>query len=276
MLAVPLRAPAGAAASLTTRKPVPAAEAVPLPDPTNGSSPMPPIVELPPPRRILPPPTFVEPARPDPVVPPSSVERPDPASAAQPPRNLPRPQFVTVPPRAAPVDRAFVAPRFVTVPAPEPAAPAVEESPSGVAIFEGDSTDPVWNRFLDSTAAGHRGICLSREFPFRLRALLGPRNVEVIWLSNAGRDNAMRPGELGPIEERLRAAVRDLGVTAVYLESLEYLIRLHGPEKIQTYLVELDGLARQQRARIFVPVNPSLIDPAVLDALRTRFPASAA
>jgi tRNA synthetases class I (I, L, M and V)/Protein of unknown function (DUF835)/Anticodon-binding domain of tRNA ligase len=232
----------------------------------------PPSTELGSPRRPLPPPVFVVPAPSESNVRPPLIEQPVPTVGTVVGRTLSPPQFVTVPPRSVPVERAFTIPKFVTVPPPEPAPPVEPEPPSGIAIFEGESSDPVWNRFLDSTAAGHRGICLSREFPFRLRALLGPRNVEVVWLSNAGRDNAMRPSELEPIQDRLRAAVRDLGVTAVYLESLEYLIRLHGPEKIQAYLIELDELARQQRARVFVPVNPSLIDPAVLDALRTRFP----
>jgi anticodon-binding protein/uncharacterized protein DUF835 len=242
-----------------------------LPPTESARAPDPPVDPTP----QSPPPAFVDVPRtpPTPPIPPPAREVvPLPPATGS---TLAPPQFVTVPSRPSAPASGFAAPKFVSVPAPE-ALPAAEEPPSGVAIFEAGSTDPVWNRFLDITAAGHRGVCLSREFPFRLRALLGPRNVEVVWLSNAGRDNAMRPGELDPIEERLRVAVRDQGVTALYLEGLEYLIRLHGVEKLEAYLAELDGLAREHHARVFVPVNPSLLDATILGSLRAKFPTAAA
>ena len=56
-----------------------------------------------------------------------------------------------------------------------------------------------------------------------------------------------------------------------YLEGVEYLVRIHGPEKTLGLLRELDGLARSTQARLFVPVNPALMDPAGADRLLGEF-----
>lgn len=187
-----------------------------------------------------------------------------------------RPTFVTVPeyqsapptaPPTGPAPARFQPPKIVAAPAP--AAPA----PVGVEIAEGDSTDPVWRRFLDMTADGAPGVCVSREFPFRLRTLLGSRNVELLWLSNAGRDNAIKPGDLDAILARLNESIEG-GASVVYLDGIEYLLRVHGGEKLLKALQALDASTRERKSLMLIPVNPALLDAAVVSSLRDSFGAS--
>ena len=131
-----------------------------------------------------------------------------------------------------------------------------------------------WAFFLDATAAGHRGLCLSREFPDRLRALLGPRDVTIVWLSNAGRPGTAKPGDLDALLALVTTAVEGEGVTAVYVGSVEFLVRINSVQRVLDFLRRLEQVATPRSVRVWVPVNPTLASTADAEALLAAFTAS--
>jgi len=153
-----------------------------------------------------------------------------------------------------------------------PSGPALPRGPApGVELWPGGTPDAAWVAFLEATASGHRGVCLSREFPDRLRAYLGHRDVEVYWLSNVGRDNTVRPGDLPAISALFQRFLTERGATAIYLEGVEYLLRVHGPAKCLEFLNALDEVARSRDARVWIPLNPALSDTASHQQLIASF-----
>ena len=125
--------------------------------------------------------------------------------------------------------------------------------------------------FLESTAAGHHGVCVVRESPERIRARVGSRPIEVIWLTNIGRGPALRPSDLDGVWAFLCRKLFEERVTAFFLEGIEYLVRLHGADSVLTGLVEFDRLARENDARVWVFLAPALMKPADLDRFRGTF-----
>ncbi|HYK92952.1 MAG TPA: DUF835 domain-containing protein [Thermoplasmata archaeon] len=161
---------------------------------------------------------------------------------------------------------------------PEPVAPAAIVPPpppeprrTGTFISSETVSGPTWATFLDATAAGHRGLCLSREFPDRLRALIGPRDVTIIWLSNAGRPGSARPGDLDALGALVEKMVTQEGVTAVYIDSVEFLIRVNSLDRVLELLQRLHQQALAHNARVWVPVNPLLASSADAEKLVTAF-----
>ncbi|HZY92448.1 MAG TPA: class I tRNA ligase family protein, partial [Thermoplasmata archaeon] len=161
----------------------------------------------------------------------------------------------------------------VSPPPPEFSAPPPLAEPRRVGTFvvAEPVNGPTWATFLDATAAGHRGLCLSREFPDRLRAMIGPRDVTVVWLSNAGRAGAARPGDLPGLRALIEGMVTKDGVTAIYIDSIEFLIRVNSIERVLDFLRGLHELATERMARLWVPVNPLLASAADVEQLTTAF-----
>jgi len=155
--------------------------------------------------------------------------------------------------------------------APVPPEPAPPLPPSGVELTIGDSLFVALGGFLDSTAAGHRGVCVVRESPERIRARVGPRPIEVFWLSNIGRGPSLRPADLEGLWTVLSRKLREERATAFFLEGMEYLIRIHGADAVLTGLVEFDRLARENDARVWVCLTPALMKPSDLDRFRATF-----
>jgi hypothetical protein len=226
--------------------------------PTPEPPPTPPLLSAPPPPGPAP--------SPGPALAAGSEVRPRAVFPLAPPRR-PESPSLALHPIVGPVDDA-------PPPPPPPVAPS--GPPSGVRLSLSGREDEAWRKFLDATSAGHRGLCLSREFPERRRALLGPRDVEVVWLSNVGKGSAVRPGDLPGLTAILTKALSERDVTAVFVEGGEYLVRLHGAGPIAALLTELDGLAVQKSARVWLPINPALMAAGDVDALTAAVGSEAA
>ncbi|MFZ3355557.1 MAG: class I tRNA ligase family protein [Thermoplasmata archaeon] len=199
---------------------------------------------------------------------PSTRTRRPPSPAVTPPSETP-----AVPP-ATPDIQAAAPTRpdlelVAAVPLPPPAPPP---PPAGVELWLGRSSAVPLSHFLEATGAGHRGLCITREFPDRLRAYVGTRDVNVVWLTNIGRGTTIKPTDLGGIVTLIQTALREQQVTAIFLEGIEYLVRLHTADRIVAVLLEIDAEARPKDVRLWIPVHPELIPAADLDRLRSGLP----
>ncbi len=223
-----------------------------------------------------------EPEEPEPVEAPAASVRV--ASVPAPPLGrVPRVGPSPPPPLARPVSPA--APRPEAAPLPpwrppvaENLAPAEPPPPSGSVLHPGiellveDTTDTAWTRFLDAVSAGRRGLCVTREFPDRLRRRIGPRDITVIWLSNVGRQNSVRPSDVPALETLFESALGEGHVSAVLLEGFEYLVTVNTLAPVLKLLRELHARAQTAGTAVWVPVNPRLLTPGEVEMLTRAFP----
>ncbi|HTT14901.1 MAG TPA: class I tRNA ligase family protein [Thermoplasmata archaeon] len=180
---------------------------------------------------------------------------------------VPAPAFPAAEPPVAPQPTALPPPP--TPPEPPIAPPALAPSPAGgIEIDVGKAIVPSLQPFLEATAAGHRGVCLVRESPERLRAHIGSRPVDIYWLSNLGRGLSLKPSDLEGIGAFWERSLAEDRVTAFYLEGIEYLVRLHGIDRVLDRLVAFDASARAHEARVWLHLNPDLIPAPDLERIR--------
>lgn len=152
--------------------------------------------------------------------------------------------------------------------APVPALPSVPPvSPWGIRLVVSATYLPPLLEFLDMTSAGHRGVAIVRESPERLRTHIGARPAEVYWLTNIGRGLTLKPSDLAAYGAFLEAAVERDRVTAFFLEGVEYLVRLHGVDRVAELLTAFQHRAVAHEARVWVCVHPNLIAPPDLERL---------
>lgn len=206
-------------------------------------------------------------------VPASSIPlTPVPPPASVPPPLIPRPA-------APPTARAPTAPLppwrppiAEEAPAPEPTPPGPPGLHRGILLLVEDTTDSAWSQFLDAVSAGQRGLCVTREFPDRLRRRIGTRDVTVIWLSNVGRQNSVKPSDVAALETLFVSALGEGHVSAVLLEGFEYLVTVNTLAPVLKLLRELDSSAQTAGTAVWVPVNPRLLTPGEVEMLKGAFP----
>jgi hypothetical protein len=154
----------------------------------------------------------------------------------------------------------------------EPAPAPTPTSQQGIELLVEDSTDTAWSRFLEAVSAGRRGLCVTREFPDRLRRRIGTRDVTVIWLSNVGRQNSVRPSDVAALQTLFESALGEGHVSAVLLEGFEYLVTVNTLAPVLKLLRELHARAQTAGTAVWVPVNPRLLTPGEVDMLKAAFP----
>ncbi len=154
------------------------------------------------------------------------------------------------------------------------APPRPEGSRPGVSLYFEDGSDRAWSEFLSTTETGIRGLCLTREFPDRLRPRMGSRDISIIWLSNVGRENTVRPSDLPLLLSLIRSAFDEGRVEAVLLEGLEYLVTVNSLPLVVELLRTMQQVAELRHAPVWVPVDPRLLTPNEVEALREAFPIS--
>lgn len=193
---------------------------------------------------------------------------PEPAASHAPPADaelsLPPAEFIGEArgPLSAPVEGAPEPSDTAPLVSGAVSSPIVEIPASGIELDLGLSLLPSLQKFLDATAAGHHGICLVRESPERIRAHVGSRPVEIFWLSNLGRGPSLKPGDLDGLGAFLDRSLSEKQVTAFFVEGIEYLVQLHGIDRVIDLLTALDRSARAHEARAWVHLHPDLIAPA--------------
>jgi hypothetical protein len=192
-----------------------------------------------------------------------------------------------VDPMSAPVEQVPAEPAAAVSPAPvlepemipvsdvPPAPPPPPPPTGGVDLVVGTSYFPSLERFLEATAAGHQGVCIVRDSPERVRAYVGSRPVEIRWLTNIGRGLTLKPSDLDGFSAFLSHAVTTGQVTAFFIEGTEYLVRLHGLDKVVERMLALHALAREHSARVWLPLNPKLLSQPELDRFVAAFGARA-
>jgi hypothetical protein len=197
---------------------------------------------------------------------PPAVELPLPVAAESVASSAPAlPQLSSAPPIETATPEPYV-------PAIDPSVPLPSAAPSGgIEVVVGISYLPTLERFLEATAAGHQGICVVRDSPERVRAYVGSRPVDIRWLTNIGRGATLKPSDLDGFAAFLAHAASTGRVTAFFLEGVEYLVRLHGLEHVVVKMLSFDELARQNSARVWLPLNPKLLTVEELERFVSAF-----
>ncbi len=196
--------------------------------------------------------------------PPEPPAAPEPAAIREPPA----PVGSTSPP-GSPDDTPVALPALLPI---EPAREAVPVPPmAGVELEVGSSILNSLQPFLDATAAGHLGLCLVRESPERISAQIGRRPVDVYWLTNLGRGRTLKPNDLSGVFASLTRTITEEGRTVVFVEGLEYLVRVHGVDAVVDRLAEFDRVAKEHDVRVWTHVSPDLLRPADLERIVRRF-----
>jgi len=94
---------------------------------------------------------------------------------------------------------------------------------SSTYLVEEDQPGEVYRLFQEAIAHGRRGLCITRVYPQKLRERFGSEDLTILWLSNVGKDDAIRPKDLEKLSLSVEQFVaREKGV--VLLDGLEYLV----------------------------------------------------
>ncbi len=105
------------------------------------------------------------------------------------------------------------------------------------------------------------GLCITRQYPERVRRERGLPDVRIIWLSHTPGEDFHNPTAIGTLAKVIQKFIEDNnGEGAVLLDGLEYLIINNGFLQTLMFVEHVNEFVMQHRAIIILPVSPETLE----------------
>lgn len=129
---------------------------------------------------------------------------------------------------------------------------------SAYLVEEAQPSD-VYRLFDEALHGGRRGLCVTRLYPQKLRERFRTGDLTILWLSNVGKEDSIRPKDL----EKLSLAVEQFvsverGI--VLLDGLEYLVTNNNFLTVLRLVQALRDQVAINNAVLLLSVNPSSLE----------------
>ncbi len=164
----------------------------------------------------------------------------------------------------------FMSMSGAAAPASEPKAaevPVNELERSFSYLVEEDKPETSYNLFIKTLAKGMKGYCVTRNYPAKIRTKFDLKETPIVWLSNVGRENAIRPKDLEKLSLALEQFLSQPGGGIVLLDGLEYLITNNNFITVLRLIQSLRDQVAINQSILLMAVNRSTLESHQLNLL---------
>src|SRR4030067_737608 len=116
-----------------------------------------------------------------------------------------------------------------------------------------------------------RCYCVTMNYPAKIRTKFDLGETPVVWLSNVGRENTIRPKDLEKLSLSLEQFLSKSGGGVVLLDGLEYLITNNNFITVLRMIQSLRDQITLHQSILIVAVNPSTMESHQLNLLEREF-----
>ena len=134
-------------------------------------------------------------------------------------------------------------------------------------LVEEDRPESSYTLFLKTLDKGMKGYCVTRNYPAKIRSKFDLKDTPIIWLSNVGRDNAIRPKDLEKLSLSLEQFLSQTGGGIVLLDGLEYLITNNNFITVLRLIQSLRDQVAINQSILLMAVNRSTLESHQLNLL---------
>ena len=134
-------------------------------------------------------------------------------------------------------------------------------------LVEEDKPEASYTLFLTAMNKGMKGYCVTRNYPAKIRSKFDLKDTPVVWLSNVGRENTIRPKDLEKLSLSLEQFLAQAGGGIVLLDGLEYLITNNNFITVLRLIQSLRDQVAINQSILLMAVNRSTLESHQLNLL---------
>jgi len=127
-------------------------------------------------------------------------------------------------------------------------------------LLREDKPDKSYKLFAGLVKAGSKGVCVTREFPKKIRTKYGLDDARIFWLSNTEEPDSFKPVELGKLYYNLEEFLKKEKDTAIMLSGLEYLITQNNYSSVLKLIQLLNEQIALRDSILIIPLSPGALD----------------
>ena len=131
--------------------------------------------------------------------------------------------------------------------------------PSSTYLVKEEASASAYQLFVRTVAAGRKGFCVTRVFPEKIREAYGLSGVPILWLSNVGKEETVRPKDLEKLSLSLEQFLgAEKGV--IIIDGIDYLITNNNFLTVLRLVQALRDQVAMNAGLLLVSVNPATLD----------------
>jgi archaellum biogenesis ATPase FlaH len=105
-------------------------------------------------------------------------------------------------------------------------------------------------------------MCVTRDYPEKVKQKYELVDVPIIWLSNVGKENAVRPKDMEKLSLMLEQFISKNKDAVILLDGIEYLITNNNFITVLRFIQSLKDQISINSAILLIPINPSTMEPS--------------
>ena len=111
--------------------------------------------------------------------------------------------------------------------------------------------------FENEVADGTPGLCVTRQFPEKLRETFTLGDTRVIWLSHTPGESHHNPTSIGTLATIISSFIERYEKAMVIIDGLEYLVINNGFQQVLRFMEHVNEQVMQSKSTVVIPISPN-------------------
>jgi len=141
-----------------------------------------------------------------------------------------------------------------------------EITKSSTYLIKEEDSDMSFDLFKKILETDEIGLCVTRDYPDKIKEKYDLEEVDMIWLSNVDREDVIRPKSLEKLSLALENFLAKSGGVILF-NGLEYLITNNDFRTVLHLVQSIKDQVAINRSILIIPVNPTILEENQLDQI---------
>jgi len=111
--------------------------------------------------------------------------------------------------------------------------------------------------FENSLSEGVPGLCVTRQFPEKVRAIFDLKDTRILWLSHTPGKDHHNPTSIGTLATVISSFIERYQKCVVLIDGLEYLVINNGFQQVLRFAEHINEQVMQSRSTVLIPISPN-------------------
>jgi predicted hydrocarbon binding protein len=127
-------------------------------------------------------------------------------------------------------------------------------------LLEEDAPDKSYDIFVDNVTHGGQGLCITRDYPEKVRKKYNLKKTPILWLSNAESEFAIEPVQLGKLYHYIEDFLKKSKDSVVLLCGIEYIITQNNYTSALKFLQLVRDQISIYDSLLIAPISPATLN----------------
>lgn len=111
--------------------------------------------------------------------------------------------------------------------------------------------------FSSAIAEGIPALCVTRQFPEKVREAFDLKDTRILWLSHTPGPDHHNPTSIGTLATLISSFIERYKKCYVLIDGLEYLVINNGFQQVLRFVEHINEQVMQSRSTVLIPISPN-------------------